>query len=68
MRHDDQRHALLAVVAKQQFLNFFTRDTVEVTSWLIGKDDVRLVGDCARDGEALPADGRMAILPPVSGG
>ena len=40
VRHDDQRHALLAVVTKEQFLDFFARDAVEITSWLIGKYNI----------------------------
>lgn len=35
---------------------------------LLGKCAFATHSDILRDGDALPADGRMAALPPVSGG
>ena len=55
----DLRSALVAY-AKKHWLN--------LAPGLLGKCAFATATDVLRDGDLLPADGRMSALPPVSGG
>ena len=53
VRHNNQRCAVLALLAKEQLLDLGTRLAIQVAGWLIGKQDLRLAHDCPGNRQTL---------------
>src|SRR5262249_3894880 len=53
VRGDEERDAALGLQLKKQVVDDRACLRIEVTGRLVGEDDLRLVHECARDGDAL---------------
>jgi hypothetical protein len=59
VRGGDNRHAALFVEPFEQFDDLLACFEVEVACWLVGEDDGGVVGEGARDGDALLLSARQ---------